>query len=190
MKRNGSLFLNPLAMLAAGLLLGAASRLFDIYFQNLGEIFSQMAVWILMGTLIAIYSPTRKAAAQNIFPFCMGMLLTYYATAMLTHGVYSWPFIIGWTVFALFSPIMAFFAWMAKEKGVFPKIIGAGIVAASVLSSIVLFDRLRIYDFIIDGALIYFLFFKKIRRHAGERGCTGSNGQHEKNFGGKNDEIA
>ena len=152
-------------MLSAGLILGAAARLFDVYCQNLGEIFSQMAVWILIGTLIAIYSPTKKAAMLNLFPFCMGMLLTYYATAMLTHGVYGWSFIIGWTVFALFSPVMAYFAWMSKQPGVFPKIIGSGIVIVSVLSSILLFDRLRVYDFIIDGMLVFFLFFKKIDRH-------------------------
>ena len=72
--------------------------------------------------------------------------------------------IIGWTVFAPVSPVTAYFAWMAKEQGVFPKIIAAGIVAVSVMSSVLLFDRLRLYDFIIDGALIYILFFKKIKR--------------------------
>ncbi len=137
--------LNPLTMLAAGLLLGTAARLLDIYTQNLGEILSQMPVWILLGTLISIYSPTKKAAMRNIFPFCMGMLLTYYAAAMLTHGVYGWSFIIGWTIFALLSPVMAYFTWMTKERGLFPKLIGAGIVLVSVLSSVLLFDRLRVY---------------------------------------------
>ena len=94
----------------------------------------------------------------------MGMLATYYVTAAITHGVYSRSFIIGWTVFALASPAMAYFAWMTKAQGVFPKIIAAGIVAVSVMSSILLFDRLRVYDFLIDGVLIYFLFFKKIKR--------------------------
>ena len=84
-------------MLLAGLLLGIAARLFDIYFQNLGEIFSQMAIWILLGTGIAIYSPTKKAAMGNIFPFCMGMLAAYYVTAAITHGVYSRTFIIGYS---------------------------------------------------------------------------------------------
>lgn len=156
--------LTPLSMLAAGLILGTVARLFDIYCQNLGEIFSQMAVWILLGTLIAIFSPTKKDAMRNIFPFCMGMLLTYYVTAILTHGVYSWSFVIGWTVFAFFSPVMAYFAWMVKQDGIFPKIIGVGILLTSVMSSILLFDRLRIYDFVIDGLLIYFLFFRKISR--------------------------
>ena len=160
-----SKLLNPLSMLTAGLLLGAAARLLDIYTKNLGEIFSQMAIWILIGTLISIYSPTKKAAMCNIFPFCAGMLVTYYATVVLTRGVYGRSFIIGWTVFALLSPIMAYFAWITKERGLLPKIIGVGIVLVSVLSSVLLFDHLRIYDFAIDGLLVYFIFIKKIDRN-------------------------
>ena len=156
--------LNPVTMLAAGLLLGALSRIFDIYTQNLGNIFSQMAIWILLGTLISIYSETKKKAMLNILPFCLGMLFTYFLVAVLTKGVYRSSFIIGWTVFAFCSPIMAYFAWMKKERGVFPKIISAGILLVSVLSSAVLFDGPRFYDFVIDGVLAYFLFFKKVRR--------------------------
>lgn len=135
-----------------------------IYTQNLGEIFSQMAIWILLGTLISIYSKTKKMAMMNIFPFCIGMLITYYIVAIITHGVYSRSFIIGWTIFALCSPIFAFFTWMAKEKGIIPKIISIGIIIVCVLSSIILFDKLRIYDFLIDGLLIYYLFIKKVER--------------------------
>ena len=96
--------LHPAVMLAAGLLLGVGSRLLDIYTQNLGNIFSQMAVWILMGTLIAVYSPTPRRAMANILPFCLGMLATYYAAAALTDGVYSRTVIAGWTAFAFCSP--------------------------------------------------------------------------------------
>lgn len=165
MTRRRNKILNPITMLAAGLLLGAGSRLLDIYTQNLGNIFSQMAIWILLGTLISIYSETKKRAMLNILPFCLGMLFTYYLTAAITHGVYSKSFIIGWTLFALCSPIMAYFAWMTKERGVFPKIISVGILLVSVLSNIVLFDGPRAYDFIINGVLVYFLFFAKVRRN-------------------------
>ena len=145
-------------------MLGVISRILDINTQNLGNIFSQMAIWILFGVIISVYSSSEKKAMINIFPFCIGMLIAYYIVAILTNGVYSDVYIIGWTVFALASPVMAYFAWMTKEKGLFPKVISAVIVAVSVLSSIVLFDRLRIYDFIIDGILIYILFLKKIER--------------------------
>ena len=151
-------------MFCVGLILGIISRLLDIYTENLGEVFSQMAIWILIGTLISIYSKTKKMAMMNIFPFCIGMLITYYIVAIITHGVYSRSFIIGWTIFALCSPMFAFFTWMAKEKGIIPKIISIGIIIVCVLSSIILFDKLRIYDFLIDGLLIYYLFIKKVER--------------------------
>ncbi|MGN0801596.1 MAG: hypothetical protein ACI4MF_03260 [Candidatus Faecivicinus sp.] len=156
--------LNPLAMFCVGLILGAAARLLDLYTQNLGEIFSQMAVWILLGTLISVLSRTGKIAMLNVLTFCLGMLLTYYAAAALSHGVYAKDMMIGWTVFALCSPVMAYFAWLTKEEGVFPKIVRVGIVAVSVISSVLLFDRLRIYDLIIDGALVYVLFFLRVNR--------------------------
>ena len=159
-----SRLLNPATTLAAGLLLGAVSRLLDLYTQNLGNIFSQLAIWILLGTLIALYSPTRRQAMVNILPFCLGMLASYYAAAALTHGVYSRTIIAGWTLFALCSPVLAALAWIAKCPGLFPKLIGAGIVLTSIVSSILFFDRLRFYDLIIDSLLIYFLFFAKIRR--------------------------
>ena len=156
--------LNPLAMLLCGLVIGAAVRLLDIYTENLGVIFSQMAVWILLGTLIAIYSPTPGRAMANILPFCLGVLATYYAVAVITHGVYGKSYIIGWTVFALLSPLMAYLAWRSKEKGTFSALLRVGIVAVSVLSSLLLFEGFRVYDFIIDGLLVSFLFFKKVRR--------------------------
>ena len=155
--------LNPLCLFILGLILGVISRLFDIYTQNLGNIFSGLAIWILFGVLISINSKTKRKAMINIFPFCIGMLLTYYFVAFITNGVYSKNYIIGWTIFALFSPIMAYFAWQTKEDGILPRLISIGIVLVSVLSTIILFDRLRIYDYIINLILIYVLFFKKVK---------------------------
>ena len=151
-------------MFVIGLLLGIISRLLDIYTSNLGNIFSQMSIWILLGVLISIYSSSKKKAMLNIFPFCIGMLITYYFVAYITKGVYSNIYIIGWTIFALCSPILAYFTWMTKEKGLLPKLISIGTILVSILSSIILFDRLRIYDFIINGIMIYYLFVKKIER--------------------------
>ena len=125
--------LNPISLFFIGLVLGVISRLLDIYTQNLGNMFSQMAIWILFGVLISIYSKTKKKAVQNILPFCIGMLITYYFVAFISKGVYSSIFIIGWTIFAFCSPILAYFTWITKEKGVFPKIISIGIISISIL---------------------------------------------------------
>lgn len=158
------IILNPISMFFIGLILGIVSRLLDIYTQNLGNILSQMAIWILFGVLISIYSSSKRQAMLNILPFCIGMLITYYFVAFVTKGVYSTAFIIGWTVFAFLSPLMAYFTWITKEKGVFPKIISIGIILLSLSSSVILFDRIRFYDIIINVIMIYFLFIKKIER--------------------------
>lgn len=157
--------LNPISMFIVGLLLGVTSRLLDIYTTNLGNIFSGIAIWILFGVIISIFSKSKKQAMLNIFPFCIGMLITYYLVACITKGVYSKIYIIGWTIFAFCSPILAFFTWMTKEKGIFPKIISVGIIFVSVVSTIVLFDKLRVYDFVINGIMVYYLFFKKVERN-------------------------
>ena len=59
---------------------------------------------------------------------------------------------------------MAALVWHAKEPGWPGRAVAAGVVAAAALSSVVLFGGFRIYDALIDGALIYLLFFKRIRR--------------------------
>lgn len=158
------MILNPIGMFLIGLLLGTGSRLLDIYSENLGNIFSQMTIWILFGVLISIYSSSKRRSMINILPFCLGMLIAYYFVAFITKSVYSDVMIAGWTIFALLSPIFAYFTWMTKEKGVFPKVISVGIILVSFLSSVLLFDRIRIYDIVINGVMIYFLFVKKIKR--------------------------
>lgn len=156
--------LNPLSMAVCGLISGALIKLFDIYTQNLGNIFSQLSIWILLGVLISVFSETKKKAMLNIFPFCVGMLITYYFTAEILGSYYGKSFVIGWACFTLLCPVFAYFTWMTKERGAFPKIISAGIIALTLLASVVMFSGPRIYDYVITAVLIYVLFFMRVRR--------------------------
>lgn len=158
------LVLNPVTMFITGCVLGVLSKLFDIHLEVLGNIFSEFSIWILLGTLIAIYSDTKTKAMINVFVFCIGMLLTYYLTAEITGAVYGMSFVKGWAIFACASPLFAYFTWMTKEKGVFAKIISSGIIAVSIFCSVILFS-LDIFDVIINIILIYYLFFKKVKRN-------------------------
>lgn len=153
----------PVCMFQFGAGLGVISKLLDLYTTNLGEIFSQMSVWILICTLIAIYSKSRRAAAVNVFVFCVGMLIAYYITAEVTSAVYGMTFVYGWAAFTLCTPLFAAFTWMTKEKGGFPKLISAGILLVTLVVSILLFGGPRIYDFVILAVLGYFLYFRKVR---------------------------
>lgn len=105
-----------------------------------------MATWILLGTPIAIYSPTKKSAMCNIFQILRGDAGHILLDSILTNGVYGRAFIVGWTVFAFLSPIMAYFAWITRERGLFPKIIGAGIVLVSVYQAFSLYAATAVSD--------------------------------------------
>lgn len=157
MKNN----INSIGTLISGIILGVISRLLDIYTQNLGNIFSGINIWILFGVIISIYSKTKKQAMINIFSFCIGMIFSYYLTMYILNNTYNFTYIIGWTLFALFSPFLACFTSMIKEKRMISKIISFGIIFVSILSTIILFDRLRSYDYIIISIMIYYLFFNK-----------------------------
>ena len=77
------------------------------------------------------------------------MLATYYLTAELTESPYSSVFICGWAVFSLFSPILAFFTWYAKGKGIISKLLTIGIICVMLIAATVLFDGIRFSDLII-----------------------------------------
>lgn len=156
--------IDPILLFIFGAVLGVVSKLLDIHTSNLGNIFSQMSIWILLGTLIAIFSKTKGKAALNVFVFCIGMLITYYITAELTNSVYGMTFIYGWAAFSVCSPVFAILTWMTKEKGVLGKIISFGILVVTLTVSMVVFDGPRVYDIVIMLVLAYFLFIHKVKR--------------------------
>ena len=61
-----------------GAFLGVLSKMLDIYTTNLGNIFSELSIWILFGVFIVYFSKTRKEAMIIVFLFCVGMLFSYY----------------------------------------------------------------------------------------------------------------
>ncbi len=139
-------FFHTVFVTCLGLLLGVLSKLLDRYTTNLGNVFSQMSVWIFLCTLLSIYSSTPKRAAVNVFFFCLGMLSAYYVTAMITNSVYSALFASGWTIFSLFSPILAICVWYAAGTGWIANIITIGVIASAILIALFLFDTIRISD--------------------------------------------
>ena len=131
----------------------------------LGNIFSSISVYILIGVLITLNSKNKWYAMINVFVFLISMLLTYYLTAYITHGVHGKRFIIGWTVFAFLSPIMAYFVYLTKSKNLFANIIKIGILIVAVVFPIILFDKLYFYDYLVILPLIYILYIKKIDKN-------------------------
>lgn len=155
--------LNPVGMVFIGIVFGVVSKYFDLHFELLGNIFSQLPIWILIGVLISSYSENEVQAMLHVLVFCLGMLNAYYVTAYLLNAVYSIQFAKMWMYFAFLSPIFAYFTWKSKEGGIFASIISMIICVCSILCSVLLY-RLSLVNILINLYLLYFMFFQKIPR--------------------------
>ena len=141
-----------------GAALGWLAKYLDNHTQSLGNIFSQMSVWILLGVWISVNSKTPGLAAVKELSFCFGMLAAYYLTAELTHSVYGQRYVIGWGIFSLFSPVFSFLTWYSVGKGWFAKVLRFGILIVLLLCARILFDHIRIADLLIAAVTAYVLF--------------------------------
>ena len=162
--------LHPISMFIIGLLTGIIIKLIDIHFRvqhfgfSLSDVFSELGIWILIGVIISLFSKNKKYAMLNIFLFSIGMLITYYIIAEVTNSIYGWTFIKGWSVFACFSPLLAYLVTLTKEKGLLSLIIKIGIILVYLITNIIIFGGPRIYDIVFILILIYLLFIKKYKK--------------------------
>lgn len=165
--RVKEIILNPVSMFIIGLLTGFLVKEIDIHFytqhfgMSLSDIFSKVGIWVLIGVTVSLYSKNAKWAMLNVFTFCIGMLITYYLTAVLTNSVFGWAYIKGWTVFACFSPIMAYLVTLTKRKGALSLLIKIGIFAGYIGINILLGGFIQLYDVLFFLILLYLLFIKK-----------------------------
>jgi hypothetical protein len=150
-------------ILVVGLALGVIVKILDIYTQNLGNVFSQMSIWIFICTIIATNSYSPQRASINVFLFSVGMFVTYYITAQITQSIYSIAFIYGWGVFCLCTPVFAFFTWYSKGKGWFKTAISCGVLLFIILCAIIMFDRIRFSDILILLLTMVYLFFIPVK---------------------------
>lgn len=58
---------NPLNMIIVGLIFGFVIRMFDIYTEVLGNIFSSISVYILIGALITLNSKKQMVCDDKRF---------------------------------------------------------------------------------------------------------------------------
>ena len=120
--------------------------------------FSELSVWVFLGTVIAIRSRTPFQAAGTVFGFCFGMLAVYYTTARLTHSLYSPVMARGWWIFSLLTPLLGYCAWHAGGRGRTARLLAIGIIAVIPAAAVLFFDRLRGRDLLLmalTGAVLY-----------------------------------
>ena len=84
---------------------------------DIGNYFGRFAIWILLGTIISVYSESPLRAAINTLLFFVSMLAGYYLYCNNILGFLPRAYMTMWTIIALGSFFMAYICWYAKGNG-------------------------------------------------------------------------
>ncbi len=95
---------------------------------DIGNYFGRLAIWILLGTIISVYSESPLRAAINTFIFFISMLAGYYLYCNYILGFFPRTYMMMWIVIAFASFFMAYICWYAKGNGAIAIIISSVII--------------------------------------------------------------
>ena len=115
-----------------------------------------VAVWI------AIRSKTPLQAALSAFLFSSSMLTGYYGYASWADAYYSIPYVIGWSVAAVCTPVFAALSWYTTQKGRVLSILRMGITSCMIFTSFRLGGRIFIPDLALSFLMMILLFSKNL----------------------------
>ena len=99
---------------------GTGSSILPMILQQLdiGNYFGRLAIWILLATVISVYSESPLRAATNTFFFFISMLAGYYLYCNYILGFLPRTYMMMWIVIAFVSFFMAYICWYAKGVGI------------------------------------------------------------------------
>lgn len=80
--------------------------------------FGRLAIWMLLGTILSVYSPSPLWAAINTFSFFISMLAGYYLYCNYVLGFLPRRYMQIWIVISFFAFFMAYVCWYAKGNGI------------------------------------------------------------------------
>ncbi len=96
---------------------------------DLGNFFSEPAVWLLLALLIAVFSASAGWAAARVFVFFTGMCAAYHLYTVFFSGFDPASYMRIWYGITLVSPLPAAVCWYARGEGAVPAVLNAGIFA-------------------------------------------------------------
>ncbi len=113
-----------------------------LLFQQLDitNYFGRLAIWIFLGTVIAVYSSSPTRAGINAFLFFFSMVTGYYLYCRFILGFLPTTYMLIWIAVSLASFFLAYICWYAKGKGAVALAISAGILGV-LLAQAFLFVR-------------------------------------------------
>jgi hypothetical protein len=139
---KGKSILNTMLILLLGIMLGYFSKWLDniafndaiwwhhlIDVLDLRKVFSELAIWLLIGLAIAVFSYTPVKAGVNTFLFFVGMCITYHIYTIIFSGFNPSQYMLIWYILTLISPVLAMICWYGKGTSILSMLIDALILS-------------------------------------------------------------
>lgn len=121
--------LTSIVVVLVGAIIGFVAKATDSV-SVIGDIGTELGVWIFFASIIAAYSRYPYTAAVNVMLFFLSSLAVYYLYGNFVLGFFPRAYFMGWLIIALLSPIAGFVVWFAKGAGVIGAIVTALPVSA------------------------------------------------------------
>lgn len=127
---------------------GSANNLLPLLLQQLDirNYFGRLAIWILLATVISVYSKSPLRASINTFSFFISMLMGYYLYCNYVLGFLPKTYMMIWVVIAFATFFIAYICWYAKGKGIIAIIISSTIIGVLFAQAFNLTQGFYIYD--------------------------------------------
>lgn len=155
---------------------GSPSNIFPLLIQQLDirNYFGRLSIWILLATVISVYSKTPLRASINTFLFFISMLAGYYLYCNYVLGFLPRTYMMIWVVISFASIFMAYICWYAKGEGIISIIISSAIIGVLFAQAFSITHGFYVYNFmeIITWGIGVIILYRKPKEFVIELGLS------------------
>lgn len=155
---------------------GSPSNIFPLLIQQLDirNYFGRLSIWILLGTVISVYSKTPLRASINTFLFFISMLAGYYLYCNYVLGFLPGTYMMIWVAVSFASIFMAYICWYAKGEGIISIIISSTIIGVLFAQAFSITQGFYVYNLmeIITWGIGVIILYRKPKEFVIELGLS------------------
>lgn len=115
-----------LSIFMIGIIMGFASKYIEgvPHFGHIGDLLNiignistGIGLWVILATIISVYSRSPIVAGIYVFIFFCGLLISYYLYSMKLFGFFPTYYFLRWGGIAICSPVAAYIVWYSRGEG-------------------------------------------------------------------------